>query len=157
MLDAALLDRLICDTEADWLLDLAYEAGLHRHEVVEVHFGYLRALARAARADTVVTEEERHDIESVAVLLEFDKRAAHRVLAEEQHTASPTRASPNVSVGGRRLRAGDTVVLTGEMCRDRTELTAEARDQGLVPADLAVDRPGSVRSASAGRASSRRR
>ncbi|WP_181778858.1 exonuclease domain-containing protein [Pseudonocardia pini] len=128
MLDRALLDRHLSDTEADGLLDLAHDLGLHKAEVVEVHHSYLTALAQAAWDDGVVTPEEHADLVSVAGLLDLDEDAvdvALRTALDESTTA------PVVSVGGLYLEPGDTVVLTGTMRRGRREITADAVAVGL--------------------------
>jgi DNA polymerase-3 subunit epsilon len=72
MLDAALLDRQICATEADALVDLAHDLGLPKSEVVDIHHRYLRALAEAVWSDGVLTDDERRDVDTVATLLALD-------------------------------------------------------------------------------------
>jgi hypothetical protein len=67
-LDAALLDRQICATEADALVDLA----LPKSEVIDIHHRYLRALAQAVWSDGVLTADERRDVDTVATLLTLD-------------------------------------------------------------------------------------
>jgi DNA polymerase-3 subunit epsilon len=129
VLDRALLDRHLSATEADELLDVAHELGLHRGDVVAVHVGYLRELARAAWADQVVTAEERRDVEAVAALLGLDAGLARSVIEEEQ--AARPGSGGVVRLGGLTLRPGDKVVLTGAMTRERDDIVAHATAVGI--------------------------
>lgn len=129
VLDRALLDRHLSATEADELLDVAHELGLHRSDVVAIHIGYLRELARAAWADQVVTADERRDIEAVAALLGLDAGLAQAVIEEEQ--AARPGPGRGVRPGGLTLRPGDKVVLTGAMTRERDDIIAHATAVGI--------------------------
>jgi DNA polymerase-3 subunit epsilon len=129
VLDRALLDRHLSATEADELLAVAHELGLHRSDVVAVHIGYLRELATAAWADQVVTADERRDIEAVAALLGLDAGLAQAVI-EEQQAARPGPGWVARS-GGLALRPGDKVVLTGAMTREREDIIAHATAVGI--------------------------
>lgn len=132
MLDDALLDRRISASEADALVDLAHELGLHKTDVLGVHCSYLRELTRAAWADGVITEDERRDLDTVATLLGLDHNLAIQFIDEERPSAQrePARAYP-VEMGGLSLRQGDKVVLTGAMTRSRDEITEQAAAAGL--------------------------
>jgi DNA polymerase-3 subunit epsilon len=133
MLDGALLDRQICDTEADALVDLAHDLGLTKSEVIDLHHGYLRQLAQAVWEDGVLTDDERRDVDTVATLLAIDADTAEAILAStgNRSTAPQLAERPPLSVTGLTLRPGDTVVLTGQMQRGRAEITAQARAAGL--------------------------
>lgn len=131
MLDNALLDRLISATEADALIELAYELGLHKVDAVNAHYTYLRELARAAWADGVVTGSERTDIASVASLLGLDSDTAEEVLDQERHASSHESRISSVTPGGLTLYPGDKVVLTGDMTRARSEISEQATAAGL--------------------------
>lgn len=128
MLDRALLDRQISVTEADALLDIAHDLGLHKAEVLDIHQRYLRQLAVAVWADGVVTADERHDMESVAAMLNLAPELVDQLLAAPP--ASVSSPSP-FAVEGFRLAPGDRVVLTGTMQRGRAEIEAEATAAGL--------------------------
>lgn len=133
MLDLCLRDRMISASEANALVDLAHDLGLRRAEVLTVHLAYLRDLAAAAWADGVVTEEERRDIEQVAVLLGVPPGAATAVLAEasaRQADGTGGRTG-RATVGGLVLCPGDRVVFTGEMTHERDDLVAMAEEAGL--------------------------
>ncbi|WP_340682624.1 exonuclease domain-containing protein [Amycolatopsis coloradensis] len=133
VLDRALLDRQISASEADALIDVAHDLGLHKAEVIQLHHGYLRSLAQAAWADGHVAVGERRDLEAVAALLGLDADEVDLVLREEQSTRveRPRSQVVEVSIGGLVLRPGDRIVLTGTMRRHRSELTAEALALGL--------------------------
>jgi DNA polymerase-3 subunit epsilon len=127
VLDNALLDREISVSEADALIEVAEQLGLCRADALNVHYTYLRELARAAWADGVVTDDERADIDAVATLLGVDADVVSRTVDEEKAAHSPGR----VVVGGLVLRPGDKVVLTGTMRCDRAEIHQRAVTVGL--------------------------
>jgi DNA polymerase-3 subunit epsilon len=135
MLDDALLDRHVSATEADTLLDLAHDLGLHKADVLDIHHRYLRELARAVWSDGVLTDDERRDVDTVATLLGLSSAVVDDVLRAEQDTATEKAATETparpISVGGLTLNPGDRVVLTGQMQRGRAEITAEATAAGL--------------------------
>ena len=129
-LDAALLDRQICATEADALVDLA----LPKSEVIDIHHRYLRALAEAVWSDGVLTDDERRDVDTVATLLALDPTVVDQVLNDARElliAARPARAEQQLHVGGLTLHPGDKVVLTGQMQRGRAETSAQAQAAGL--------------------------
>jgi DNA polymerase III subunit epsilon len=132
MLDNALLDRQISASEADALIDIAHQVGLHKTDVLAVHHTYLRELAMAAWADGVVTAEERHDLDTVATLLDLDHDTVGTVLEQERATTTdnPDPARP-VTPGALTLRAGDKIVLTGTMLLGRNEIKQHATAAGL--------------------------
>jgi DNA polymerase-3 subunit epsilon len=128
ILDDALLDRRISVSEADALIGVAGQLGLHKADALTVHHTYLRELARAVLADGLITDDERRDMDSVAMLLGLDDQIVARVLDEEQATGARTSV---VTVGGLALRPGDKIVLTGTMRRARSEIQQRAADAGL--------------------------
>ncbi|MGH4002025.1 MAG: exonuclease domain-containing protein [Pseudonocardiaceae bacterium] len=131
MLDQVLLDRHVSATEADALVELAYGLGLHRAEVVELHHGYLRALARAAWSDGVVTGAERADLTEVATILGLDERTANQMVDQETLTASPGTSDAGVQLGRFAIKPCDIVVLTGEMTVPRAVWEERASQAGL--------------------------
>lgn len=137
MLDDALLDRLISATEADALLELAYDLGLHRDEALAAHRNYLRDLARAALADGVVTDAERADLQAVATLLGLAPGAVNAVMAEAADGtgpgSEPRPARPRI--GGLACDPGDRVVLTGDFERGKALLRRRAEAAGLCVTD----------------------
>jgi DNA polymerase-3 subunit epsilon len=115
MLDQVLLDRHVSATEADALVELAYELGLHRTEVIELHHGYLGALARAAWSDGVIIAAERADLTEVATLLGLDEHTANQIADRETPIAGSGTPHAGMRVGVFALEPDDIVVLTGEM------------------------------------------
>ncbi|MGY1753821.1 exonuclease domain-containing protein [Blastococcus sp. SYSU D01042] len=128
VLDQVLEDRLVSVTEAQQLMALAEELGCGGDHVVAAHRIYLEALATAAHADGVVTDDERGDLDRVAVLLGMGSRDVDLAL-------SVVRSGAQVSLPRRAdvFAAGDKVVFTGAMSRSRAELEQAARDARLVP------------------------
>lgn len=132
LLDQALLDRHISATEGDALVAAAADLGLDRCAVEGLHRDYLEALARAAWDDGVVTDGERAELHTVAVLLGMTVGDADKALEAGRNAPSDTerdveRRSPFV------LRPGDLVVFTGEMDDDREVWEDRARTVGLQP------------------------
>ncbi|MFL6127281.1 exonuclease domain-containing protein [Actinophytocola sp.] len=123
LLDRALLDRHISASEQDGLIEVAQALGLTYVDVLGLHRDYLDALARAARADDVVTDDERLDLGNVAGLLgltEHDVELALRKAPEE-----------TPQWGQFRLRPGDLVAFTGQMVGQRDEWENRATRGGL--------------------------
>lgn len=69
LLDRVLEDRHLSTEEVGALGELAADWGISAEAANRLHLGYLNALWRMARADGVVTDPERNDIEIVAELL----------------------------------------------------------------------------------------
>lgn len=127
VLDNALLDRSISRTEGRQLLETAELAGLSRATVGRLHHDYLRAVAVEALADGVVTDEERRDLDAVANALGLGAPYVGEALAwAADHTKNSDEGA-----GGFALRAGDRVVFTGEMNRERDEWVATICAAGL--------------------------
>ncbi len=129
VLDQVLEDRLVSVPEAEQLMSLAAELGCGQDHVLTAHRLYLEALATAAYADGVVTEDERCDLDRVAVLLGMSSRDVDLAL-------TVVRSGAQVSVPRREdavLPPGTKIVFTGAMSRTRDELERAARDAGLAP------------------------
>ncbi|WP_433257036.1 exonuclease domain-containing protein [Streptosporangium sp. CA-135522] len=126
LLDQVLLDHHISVSEADALVRLAAVLELGRSEVERLHLDYLAALARAALADGLVTEDGRHELELVATLLGLSAESAERALSGAIAGSPPdfTRFS---------LTPGDLVVFTGEMDGPRDDWEWRALQAGYVP------------------------
>jgi DNA polymerase III subunit epsilon len=136
LLDRALLDRHISATEADALIVVAEQLDLGRYEVIALHENYLQALAVAALADGVVTDEEHDDLVSVAALLGLGPdHLEHAFDAASRATPGGTARQAPVPSGRFTLALGDTVVFTGQMDEPREIWEDRARAKGLVVAD----------------------
>jgi DNA polymerase III subunit epsilon len=134
VLDRALVDRQISETEADALVGLARRLGLGRDDVLRLHADYLTALGAAALADGVVARAEVQELESVAALLGLPKSAvASSLQAAAVQAAGPAAVVPAPRQAARRfaLSPGDIVVFTGQTREPREALEVRARDAGL--------------------------
>ncbi|HEX7302986.1 exonuclease domain-containing protein [Lentzea sp.] len=112
VLDRALVDRHLSLEEQQELLDVARALDLGLPEVMELHRGYLSALADVAWEDGRVTADEEADLRLVASLLGVD-------VTEVLHR-TPV-----------RLSLGDLVVFTGEMREPRDVWESRASSAGL--------------------------
>ncbi|SDG22179.1 DNA polymerase-3 subunit epsilon [Lentzea fradiae] len=112
VLDRALLDRHLSQDEQEELLSVARALDLGMAEVMELHRGYLSALADVAWEDGRLTADEEADLRLVASLLGVDATEALR--------SEPVRLSP-----------GDLVVFTGEMREPRDVWESRASSAGL--------------------------
>lgn len=133
LLDRALLDRLLSVREQQALVETAKTLGIDRATAQQLHRDYLRALARVALADGVVTTDEQRDLELVAGLLSLTPDDVASALCEE---ASPgpsagEATTPAAPCGTFSLQPGDRVVFTGDMARSRDEWIARAVAAGL--------------------------
>lgn len=125
LLDRALLDRQLSDTEARALVDFAGTVGLGVAQVIKLHEQYLSALAAVALADSIVTEAERADLEQVTNLLGLEPAHLDKAL----HAPSP--ATPT-TLGKFSLAPGDIVVFTGQLDQPRQVWEDRATAAGLV-------------------------
>ena len=126
-LDSALLDREISRSEGKQLLASAEAAGLSRGTVARLHQDYLRAVAKEALADGVVTDEERSELNAVAAALGFGPPYVDEALAWAA-AATPEVVDESTTFS---LRPGDRVVFTGEMNRGRDEWVSTICAAGL--------------------------
>ncbi len=112
LLDRVLEDEIVTEAEAEELLELAKMSGLSSAAVGQVHRHYLEALAAAALKNSVVTDNERRELETVALLLGFDTRAVDAALTAAA-TEKPKPGWPLLSRS--HDLAGKTVCFTGEL------------------------------------------
>ncbi|MFC3896501.1 exonuclease domain-containing protein [Lentzea rhizosphaerae] len=111
VLDRALVDRHLSVDEQEELLDVAQALDLGLPQVMELHRGYLAALAEVAWEDGRLSADEEADLRLVASLLGVDVAEVLR---------------PSV-----RLSLGDLVVFTGEMREPRDVWESRASSAGL--------------------------
>lgn len=118
-LDVSLDDRVLTSEEVDVLVGTAERLGLDSVTLGSLHRGHFDEVVRGAWADKVLTDEERADIRRVAELLGIDEDSLSEALRgtenSEVGTVIPNNALPPQA----------TVVLTGEMTRDRSHIEAE--------------------------------
>lgn len=138
LLDRALLDRVLSVREANELVSLAAELGIDQQTAYRLNSDYLSALARAALADSLVTQDELKDLVAVAQLLGLGEAAVQSTLdAQWAAMKNGPRAEPAVQAAVKAkafaLTKGDLVVFTGETVRPRPKLESLAATAGLVP------------------------
>lgn len=133
LLDRALEDRQLTAVEVDSLHELAGAWGLGRAMVESLHRRYFEELLRLARADDIVTDAERADLETVAAVLALppiDVEAA----AIEPSTLEGLPRAESLAGASVCFTGVSTCFVDGEaLTRDRAELLARAR--GLVVKD----------------------
>lgn len=122
VLDRALVDRHVSATEADELVGLALDMGISQQSAIELHRGYLKALAAAALEDGVVTDAEHDDLMRVAALLSLGPEAVDEALREPAGGPAPARFA---------LSKGSTVVLTGSFAESKQYWAERLTDAGL--------------------------
>jgi DNA polymerase III subunit epsilon len=135
LLDRALEDRRVTQTEAEELMRIAGEWQLSRADIQEAHREYLAGLTNVARADGSVSAAERADLEAVRDMLGLHATALEALLTGP--TSSPTNAdarSAKDELGGR------TVCFTGEL-RGRLDGRLISREQAEELARQAGLRP----------------
>lgn len=142
LLDRALEDRLIDDTEADALVEMATTWGLNEDQIERAHRNYLNELIVTALADGSVTETERRDLKLVARLLGQAKHDLDEILRETAARLSETRLEPSRTIAIKSNLVGMRVCFTGELqCQFRGQSISRtlARDlatnAGLVVVD----------------------
>lgn len=136
VLDAALIDRHLSESEQDELLDTASDLGLTVEDVIGFHHEYLAELARLAWEDGVVTPCEHDDLRLTAELLGLTAADVEGMLAtarvQDELLDAP---SPAAEWSRFTLAPGDLVAFTGDMTLSREEWRSKAIDAGLtVPA-----------------------
>ncbi|MEX1205993.1 MAG: exonuclease domain-containing protein [Dongiaceae bacterium] len=118
LLDRALEDRNVDDSEADALVETAAKWGLNRDQIELAHRDYLNQLAIAAIADGIVTDAERRDLELVIRLLGQEQRDWDDILSEAAAKVSETHLNPTPYPEAEASLSGKRVCFTGELqCR----------------------------------------
>ena len=128
VLERAMLDGFLAESEKDELVAVAISCGLTRGQVLDLHADYLRALASIVLADGVVTTAERAALDQAAGLLGLRSTDVDAALEGEREVGA---AAANLTASGLTLKPGDRVVFTGDMSRDRSDWEALAHRIGL--------------------------
>lgn len=134
VLEMALLDGFLAEHEKAALVEVAREHGLTRGEVIDIHTGYLRALAEVALDDSVITSKERADLELVARLLGLPGADVDHAIEAARDTARVGSGVERLSTAGIDLRGGDRIAFTGALDLDRS-----AWEKRVVAAGLQID------------------
>lgn len=122
-LDRVLEDRAISATEADELFEFAREFSFSSSQVETLHASYLAGLCSLAWRDGVVTDVERADLGSVAMLLGIKEweQLLDGGLTAAAHTFSRPCLAPGLSV-----------CFTGGKEADKRAMASEALAKGLL-------------------------
>jgi len=115
LLDRALEDRLVDDSEADALVEMAARWSLSEDQIEHAHRDYLNQLVITALADGRVTETERRDLKLVARLLGQAKRDLDEILNEADAKLSETHRKPTSATAVKTSLLGMHVCFTGEL------------------------------------------
>jgi DNA polymerase-3 subunit epsilon len=115
ILDRALEDRRVDDSEADALMETATRWGLSADQIEHAHTSYLNQLIIAAVADGVVTDAERHDLKLVARLLGQVNRDWAKILSEAVAMMPVTHHDPIPVPKIEANLLGKHVCFTGEL------------------------------------------
>jgi DNA polymerase-3 subunit epsilon len=130
LLDRALMDRQISAFEAEGLVTLADALGISRSTAEQLHIKYMISMLAAAWDDGVITTEEESDLRTVGNLLDISQDSITRGL---EAPVVGQDAESDAAVQSLVLAAGDKVVLTGDMSRDRVDIEADLRAAGFSP------------------------
>lgn len=140
LLDRALEDRHVDDSEADALVETAARWGLSGDQIEHAHRDYLNQLIVAAVADGSVTDAERRDLKVVARLLGQTKRDLDEILSEVAAKLSETHYGPSRAPTVVTSLLGKRVCFTGELqCQHAGQLISrELAEELATKAGLVV-------------------
>ena len=146
LLARVLEDRRVDPSESEALLELALAWGMTRDCIADANRRYLESLAVVALSDGVLTDSERRDLCTVALLLGIANAEAEGILAKARPSIHACDVGPHassadlISAPSDELH-GKTVCFTGEcQCRLGGELITRATADelasrlGLIPA-----------------------
>lgn len=114
LIDRVLEDRVIDDSEQEYLVETATNLGLTATQVKTAHEHYIHNLIVAALSDGVITKAENRDLQLVARLLGYDASALNKTLSTLQSQTKPTPSDATESLKVNEL-AGKTVCFTGQL------------------------------------------
>lgn len=132
LLGQAMLDLHLSEHESRALVRLADDLGISQERCRKLHEYYIQQLAVAAWADGVVTSLEEDELYKAAELLDVDASVVEGALAQPPEEHSEQSAVPE------KIAVGSTLVLTGTMTRERSELSSFLTEMGYVVADRAT-------------------
>ena len=147
LLDRALEDRQVDDSEADSLVGMASAWGLTEEQIGRAHRNYLHQLAIAALADGSITEAERGDLYLVTRLLGQSRRDLDKMLSDALTKLSEKPPGLPAPIATASDLKGMHVCFTGELQCQRdgepiSRLKAEelATQAGLIVLDSVTRR-----------------
>ena len=139
IIENVLADRIIDSDEETILVDAATSFGLSHDQVTGVHKSFLDNLIVSALADGVVTNAERHDLETVAKLLGISTTQLDALLESASNKLQRALSGHNQQALGNDL-TGKSVCITGALlCTiageriDRSTAYTLSEQAGLIP------------------------
>lgn len=115
LLERVVEDRRITGEEARALEELALSCGLGKDAVCRVHQNYLRGAVALAKADGIVTDLERRELDEFADILGLDVGLVENLVADEETSrALPAPGCPGATGDSTSIH-GCTVCFTGEL------------------------------------------
>ncbi|MBS1993256.1 MAG: hypothetical protein JSS83_22225 [Cyanobacteria bacterium SZAS LIN-3] len=137
LLDRALEDRRLDESEIEELTKVALEGGFSRHEVLAAHREYLHGIIETALADGEISNTEQVDIETVASLLGFDKDFVNEAIkrVRSQEVTAPSKTPVNQLTNRTVCFTGSMTCTINGVPISRQLAQELARQNGLVPVD----------------------
>jgi DNA polymerase-3 subunit epsilon len=132
MLDRVLSDGEITEDGAEQLVQVATRLGLDRGQVADLHRFYVTSLVDALWNDLEAGDDERRDVDRVAVMLGHTAADVDEALAQ----VSDGRYVPPARPGSKGFPKGSAMVFTGDMIDPRETWNGRAVAAGYRPQDL---------------------
>lgn len=120
LLERALSDGVISESEVDELIGMAQKLGLGISEVENLHTKYFNQVASSAWLDGVLTSVEREELNQVGTSLGISPIAVERALLGSE------------SFSAEILSPGDEVCLTGDMRPTKAETARLLESKGVL-------------------------
>ncbi|MCT4614074.1 MAG: exonuclease domain-containing protein [Marinifilaceae bacterium] len=112
VLDKALADRILTESEVDSLVDFAEYYKLSKKQVIDIHFEYLRRLIRIYLLDQILSNTELEDLNLVADMLCITRKELNKIIDFEKTQISIT--TP-LQIENIRSLEGKTVCFSGHL------------------------------------------
>ena len=144
LLDQALLDRVITDSEAEELTLLAVELNLNYGQIQTAHYRYMQDLVWYALEDNIITEREDRDLQLVSKLLGVTRDELQGMIEKTRNGEGPVELLTQ-----QNHMVGEAVCFTGQLCccingerLTRKKAQALAESKGLVIAKAVTKKLG---------------
>jgi len=135
LLDRCLVDRRLSMHEQEELVERARLLGMDRSTCMQLHEAYFEDLRQMAWDDHHLTDEEAHDLRTVARLLSLSEARLAQALAGPDRSSALPAPGPAKAATRFRLEPGARITLTGQMERERDDWYAELSSLGFIPSN----------------------
>lgn len=132
LLDRAMLDRHLSETEQSELIGVAESLGLGRRRCLELHTYHVEQLLAAAWADGVISSSEEADLRQAASVLGVPASLVDAGLVRRPELVQ---GQAETKASGVPIQPGSTIVLTGTMTKPRSDYAAALTALGFVVGD----------------------